>query len=78
MGFTNIDAPGNAFNRRGVRAIQKAHGASDRKAAAKARREARAARRASCHSGELAPDAVTLAEPTHSVESVTADFSAKA
>jgi hypothetical protein len=46
MGFTNIDAPGNAVNRRGVRAIQRAAGSSDRQAAAKARREAKAAKRA--------------------------------
>lgn len=46
MVFVNVDAPGNAVNRAGVRAIQKRHGADDRKAAAQARRDARAARRA--------------------------------
>ncbi len=46
MGFTNIDAPGHAVDRRGVRAIQRAAGSADRLAAAKARREAKAARRA--------------------------------
>lgn len=53
MAFTNIDAPGHAIDRRGVRAIQKAHGASDRKAAAQARRDARRAKRAS-------PDAIVF------------------
>jgi hypothetical protein len=46
MVFVNIDAPGNAVNRRGVRAIQKASGAAARQAAAQARRDSKAAKRA--------------------------------
>jgi len=46
MGFINIDAPGNGFNRHAVRAIQKRHGADERKAAAQARRDLRKAKRA--------------------------------
>lgn len=42
----NIDAPGMADPRRGVAAIQKAYGAEQRKAAAKAKRDRRAALRA--------------------------------
>ncbi len=44
--FRNIDAPGNAINRRGVKAIQRVTGAAERKAAAEAKRAARAAKRA--------------------------------
>ncbi len=47
MGFHNIDAPGNAVNRRGVRAIQRAHDSSERQSAAQARRNAKRAKRAS-------------------------------
>lgn len=46
MGFNNIDAPGRAIDRRGVRAIQRAAGSSGRQSAAQARRDARRAKRA--------------------------------
>jgi hypothetical protein len=49
MAFLNIDAPGNRHNRRAVAAIQRQHGADDRKAKAQARREARAFKRRAIH-----------------------------
>lgn len=42
----NIDAAGNRHNRRAVTAIQKRHGADERKAAAQAKRDRRRAKRA--------------------------------
>lgn len=42
----NIDMPGQRHNRRAVSAIQRRHGAEERKAAAQARRDARKAKRA--------------------------------
>lgn len=53
MGFNNIDAPGRAYDRRGVRTIQKIHGKAERLAAAQARRDVRRAKRAS-------PDAIVF------------------
>lgn len=43
---TNIDMPGQRHNRRAVAEIQRRHGADDRKAAAQARRDRKAAKRA--------------------------------
>lgn len=46
MPILNVDSPGKLFDRNGVRAMQRLHGADDRKDAAKAKRERKAARRA--------------------------------
>lgn len=47
MPFVNIDARGQRRNRAAVSEIQKRHGADERKAAAEARRQRKAAKRAS-------------------------------